>query len=187
MDATPGKPVTCGEVRPDLVSFHEGALDPERERVVDGHLRGCSPCSEAHADLITLDHWVASESRPLPSDGFVERTVAAMVAAHGDVRPLAAPRPKEGRARLYLVPVLAAAAGVLVTVLALDAFDGSREDSQVPPRPSLRASMLRDRRVLEDPRGLYTGRWRAGMSAASFEFPFALSDSVPTTVHEDTL
>jgi hypothetical protein len=71
----------CADYEHDLVELHDGALGPERARVVRRHLENCARCRTWVADFAAVDaQLAASLPRPALSPGFEARLEARLAA-----------------------------------------------------------------------------------------------------------
>ncbi len=71
----------CADYEHDLVERHDGALGPERARVIRLHLESCARCRAWAADFAALDAGLAATlPQPALSPGFEARLEARLAA-----------------------------------------------------------------------------------------------------------
>jgi anti-sigma factor RsiW len=107
--------VTCDQVREHLPEHLLGVLDPESDREVKRHLRGCGPC---RAELTSLGEGLATFARAAhqtePPEDLKARVLAVLEEEHADQ-----PAPSPVRPRRLRRPQLAWAVAAVVLAGAL--------------------------------------------------------------------
>ena len=102
----------CHEARSRLLDHLRGRLHPDARRELDAHLATCADCAHAHAVERLLDDALEHRLPARPASAALRERVAAM----------SVPAPRRRRWRGALVPALAVAAALVLTVPALVAW-----------------------------------------------------------------
>ncbi len=87
---------TCAIIEPLLEAFYDGALDPDRARLVSEHLAGCAACAARVRQYAEVDQLLRAAPMPTPGPALRQRVYGAIAAAQASGAPVAVAPPPAG-------------------------------------------------------------------------------------------